>query len=97
MKKRSIRDLAVQLAVIAFGFMILAGVVLTFMPDLLSEKDPIPANVTGELRIAYAFDLTEEGDDLLEQMPYYCGCKYEGHMHARDCFWTDEGNGTSMV
>ena len=66
MRKRSIRDLATQLAVIAFGFMILTGVVLTFMPDLLSGKDPIPANVTGELKIAYAFALTEEGNDLLE-------------------------------
>ena len=66
MRKRSIRDLATQLAVIAFGFMILTGVVLTFTPDLLSGKDPIPANVTGELIIVYAFSLTEEGNDLLE-------------------------------
>ena len=92
MRKRSIRDLATQLAVIAFGFMILTGVVLTFTPDLLSGKDPIPANVTGELIIVYAFSLTEEGNDLLEQqMPYYCGCKNVDHMHARNCFWTDEG------
>jgi hypothetical protein len=91
MKKRSIRDLATQLAIITFGFMILAGVVLTFIPDLLSEKDPIPANVTGDLRVAYTFALTERGNDLLEQVPCYCGCKNVGHMHTRDCFWTDGG------
>jgi hypothetical protein len=90
-KNWRIRELGAQLAIIAFGFVILAGVVLVFVPNLLPGKDPIPANVTGDLRIAYAFSRTEEGNDLLEQMPCYCGCKYVGHMHTRDCFWTDEG------
>ena len=90
MKNRSIRELGVQLVIIAFGFMIIAGVILVFVPDLLPGKDPIPANVTGDLRVAYAFALTEAGNDLLEQVPCYCGCKNIGHMHTRDCFWTDE-------
>ena len=92
MKNRSIRELGVQLAVLAFGGMVLAGAVLVFVPNLLPGKDPIPANVTGDLRVAYAFALTGEGNDLLEQMPCYCGCKYVGHRHTRDCFWTDEGD-----
>ena len=49
------------------------------------------ANVTGDLRVAYAFALTDEGNDLLEQMPCFCMCKNIDHMHTRDCFWTDEG------
>jgi len=91
MKNRSIRELEVQLAIIAFGGMIIAGIALTLIPDLLPGKDPIPANITGDLRVAYAFALTEEGNDLLEQMPCFCMCKNLGHMHTRDCFWTDEG------
>ena len=92
MKNRSIRELGLQLVAMVFGGMVIAGVVLAFVPNLLPEKDPIPANVTGDLRVAYAFAMTEEGNDLLEQMPCYCGCKYVGHMHTRDCFWTDEGD-----
>ena len=91
MKNRSIRELGVQLAIITFGLMVIAGVVLAFVPNLLPGKDPIPANVTGDLRVAYAFALTEEGNDLLEQVPCYCGCKNIGHRHTRDCYWTDEG------
>ncbi len=91
-KNKNIRELGVQLFIIAFGFIVIAGVVLAFVPNLLPGKDPIPANVTGDLRVAYAFALTEEGNDLLEQIPCYCGCVYVGHKHTRNCFWTDEGD-----
>ena len=90
-KDRNIKELGAQLAIIAFGFVIFAGIILAFVPNLLPGKDPIPANVTGDLRVAYAFARTEEGNDLLEMMPCYCGYKYVGHMHTRNCFWTDEG------
>ena len=90
-KSRNIRELGVQLVVIAFGLMIIAGAVLVFMPTLISKKDPIPADVTGDLRVTYAFALTGESNGLLEQIPCYCGCRYVGHKHTRDCYWTDEG------
>ncbi|MEW6036541.1 MAG: PCYCGC motif-containing (lipo)protein, partial [Candidatus Micrarchaeota archaeon] len=34
---------------------------------------------------------TSEGKAILEDLPCYCGCKYEGHLHARHCFWRDDG------
>ena len=71
--------------------MIIAGGVLVLMLNFLPGKDPIPTNVTGDIGVAYAFALTEEGNNLLEQIPGYCGCNYVGHRHIRDCSWTDEG------
>lgn len=52
----------------------------------------VPAYVTGEMRAMYEWAKTEEGWKLLEQVPCYCGCKYEGHLHARHCFWRDDGS-----
>ena len=51
----------------------------------------IPAYVTGEMREVYGWAKTAEGKVLLEQVPCYCGCSYEGHKHARHCFWRDDG------
>lgn len=51
----------------------------------------IPSYVTGEMRAMYEWSKTPEGAALLEQLPCYCGCKYEGHLHTRHCFWRDDG------
>ena len=40
----------------------------------------------------YEWAKTPEGAGLLEQMPCYCGCKYEGHKHVRHCYWRDDGS-----
>ena len=52
----------------------------------------IPPYVTGEVRTVYEWAKTSPGKELLEQMPCYCGCKYEGHLHARHCYWRDDGS-----
>ena len=51
----------------------------------------IPPHVTGEVREIYEWAKTPEGKLLLEEIPCYCGCKYEGHKHAGHCFWKDDG------
>lgn len=51
----------------------------------------VPPHVTGEMRGIYLWAKTPEGSALLEQVPCYCGCAYEGHLHARHCFWKDDG------
>ena len=58
-----------------------------------SAKTPyeIPSYVTGDMRMIYEWAKSEEGKALLEQMPCYCGCKYEGHLHTRHCYWKDDG------
>ena len=56
-----------------------------------TAKTEIPGHVTGELREIYEWAKTPEGAALLEQVPCYCGCKYEGHLHARHCYWRDDG------
>lgn len=66
------------------------GAVAYFFISATNTKD-IPAYVTGEKRAVYEWARTEEGKALLEQMPCYCGCTYEGHRHSRDCFWRDDG------
>ncbi len=39
----------------------------------------------------YEWSKTSPGKELLEQIPCYCGCKFDGHKHARHCFWRDDG------
>ena len=56
-----------------------------------TTKNEIPAYVTGNTRTIYEWAKTPQGASLLEQIPCYCGCKYEGHLHARHCFWRDDG------
>ena len=48
--------------------------------------------MSGEKRMIYEWAKTPEGAALLEQMPCYCGCKFEGHKHTRHCFWRDDGS-----
>ena len=55
------------------------------------STNEIPAYVGSEMRAMYEWAKTPEGWSLLEQVPCYCGCKYEGHMQARHCFWRDDG------
>jgi len=51
----------------------------------------IPSYVQGEVREVYEWAKTPTGAALLEDVPCYCGCKYEGHLHSRHCFWRDDG------
>ena len=83
MEKQKIIALAVILA--------FAGVIAYFFISSETAKDQIPPYVTGEKREVYEWARTEEGAALLEQMPCYCGCKFEGHKHTRHCFWRDDG------
>lgn len=62
-----------------------------FISSGSAKKGEIPSYVGGEKREMYEWAKTPEGKVLLEQMPCYCGCKYEGHRHARHCFWKDDG------
>ena len=91
MNIKSIKEFGVQPLIIAFGIVILAGVYIGLVPILYPENDPIPVNITGDLRVAYAFAKTEKGNELLEQIPCYCGCKNIEHKHTRDCFWNNNG------
>lgn len=62
-----------------------------FISSESSKPGEIPSYVTGDLRAVYEWAKTSEGVALLEKIPCYCGCKYEGHRHSRDCFWRDDG------
>jgi hypothetical protein len=62
-----------------------------FLTTSVNAPGVIPDNVTGELREIYEFAQTFEGDAALEKIPCYCGCKFEGHLHTRHCFWKDDG------
>lgn len=68
------------------------GIIAYFFISSSSKANSIPPYVTGEMRMIYEWAKTPEGGNLLEQVPCYCGCKYEGHKHARHCYWDDEGN-----
>jgi len=68
------------------------GVIGYFFIGSEAEKGEIPIYVSGEMRTIYEWAKTPEGSALLEQIPCYCGCKYEGHLHARHCFWRDDGS-----
>lgn len=67
------------------------GVIAYFFISSETAKTEIPSYVTGEKRAVYEWAKTPEGVTLLEQIPCYCGCKYEGHKHSRHCFWRDDG------
>ena len=70
---------------------VVVGVIAYFFITAETAGTEVPKYVTGEMRMMYEWAKTPEGAKLLEQMPCYCGCKYEGHRHARDCFWRDDG------
>lgn len=57
-----------------------------------TPKGEIPPYVTGEMREIYEWAKVSPGRELLEQIPCYCGCKYEGHTHTRHCYWKDNGD-----
>lgn len=84
MGKEKIAGLVVVLVVVA--------VAAYFFFFSESASGEIPSYVTGEVRAMYEWAKTPEGGTLLEQLPCYCGCKYEGHLHARHCFWRDNGS-----
>ncbi len=74
----------------AIVIVFLAGIAyFLFSPGTPSNE--IPAYVTGDARAMYEWAKTAEGAALLEQLPCYCGCKFEGHKHTRHCFWRDDG------
>jgi len=75
------------------GALALIVFAIGFWYFFFSTSDPtvIPAYVSGQVLEAYEWAQTPEGSALLEQIPCYCGCKYEGHRHARHCFWRDDG------
>jgi hypothetical protein len=54
-------------------------------------KYVIPIGVEGDTLTGYEWSKTQEGLELLEQIPCYCGCKNDDHRHVRDCFWKDNG------
>ncbi|MBI4440016.1 hypothetical protein HY638_03515 [Candidatus Woesearchaeota archaeon] len=70
---------------------LLLGVIAYFFISSETAGTEIPAYVTGEKREIYEWARTPEGSSLLRQIPCYCGCRYEGHMHAANCFWRDDG------
>src|SRR3989338_6090020 len=77
----------VKKKLIAIGVLALfAGIVAYFFISSESSSDSIPAYVTWEKRMIYEWAKTSEGATLLEQMPCYCGCKYENHLHTPHCF-----------
>jgi len=63
-----------------------AAIVYFFLPT-----KNIPFYVGREKRMIYEWASTQEGATLLEKLPCYCGCKFEGHKHTRHCFWKDDG------
>jgi hypothetical protein len=68
------------------------GAIAYFFISSGKATNEIPPYVTGEMRMVYEWSKTPIGNELLEQVPCYCGCKFEGHLHTRHCFWKDNGN-----
>lgn len=78
--------------IIALGVILLfASVIAYFFVSSETAKTEVPSYVAGEKREIYEWAKTPEGAALLEQVPCYCGCKFEGHKHTRHCFWRDDG------
>ena len=81
------RNKLIGIGLVAF----FVGVAAYFFISSEAAAGEIPSYVTGDMRTVYEWAKTPEGAALLEQMPCYCGCKYEGHLHSRHCFWRDDG------
>lgn len=73
------------------AFVVLAGILSYLFVFSTPSKGEIPSYVTGDTRTMYEWAKTPDGIAVLENMPCYCGCVYEGHKHARHCFWRDDG------
>lgn len=71
--------------------LLFAGVVAYFFISSETAKTEIPAYITGDRKMMYEWSKVSPGKEILQQIPCYCGCKYEGHKNAYNCFWTDEG------
>ena len=71
---------------------VIIGAIAYFFVSSGTAGTEIPPYVTGEKRMVYEWAATQEGKQILEQMPCYCGCRCEGHLHARLCFWRDDGS-----
>jgi len=56
-----------------------------------TAKDQVPSYISSDMKAMYEWAKTPEGSSLLEKIPCYCGCKYEKHKNAKNCFWTDDG------
>lgn len=67
------------------------GVIAYFFISAESAGTEIPGYVTGNVREVYEWARTPVGKVTLEQVPCYCGCKFEGHENAYNCFWHDDG------
>jgi hypothetical protein len=67
------------------------GIIAYYFLSSEQAGTAVPSYVTGETREIYEWAKTPAGAALLEQIPCYCGCKYDGHLHARHCFWRDDG------
>ena len=74
------------------GLIVVLVVISTIIYFFVSSGSTteIPPYVKDEMRAMYEFAKTTEGNNLLENIPCYCGCKYEGHLHTRHCFWKDD-------
>jgi len=72
--------------------LVFLSVVAYFFTTSIMQPDAIPSYVTGETREVYVWSKTPEGRAIMEQVPCFCGCKFEGHRHSRDCFWREDGS-----
>ncbi len=70
---------------------IIIAITAYFLFSPSTQAGEVPSYIKGDIRLMYEWSKTPIGNDLLEQVPCYCGCKYEGHLHARHCFWRDNG------
>ena len=71
---------------------VVLGGICYFFLSTETAKAEIPGTVQGEMRVIYEWAKTPEGWAALEKVPCYCGCRFEGHLHARHCFWRDNGD-----
>jgi hypothetical protein len=67
------------------------GVIGYFFISAETAGTEIPDYVGGNTREVYEWAKTPVGKATLEQVPCYCGCKFEGHKNAYDCFWREDG------
>ena len=86
MNKKNVKNVISLIIVIIF-----IGTISFFLFRPKLKPYEIPSHVTGDTREIYEWAKTERGIEVLEQIPCYCGCKYEGHLHTRHCFWEDDG------
>lgn len=86
-KKKAVGMERVIGAVVVLVFL---GVIAYFFLASSGKPGEMPSFISDDMRDIYGWAKTPVGWNLLEKLPCYCGCKFEGHLHARHCFWTDE-------